>query len=164
MKRYLSLLLALLLGLTIWSFINPHDMQVWWTEMTAVILLVSALVGTFRIIRLSNTAYACLFIWCAMQIIGAHYTFEFVPFDAVSRLFGEGRNHYDRVAHFAVGLGSIAIAEVLSRLPDLRRKIILLRYFRDMSQTETAKLLGLTQVKVSREEKKIMEFLRKELS
>lgn len=112
-KHFPHLLLALTLGLTAWSFINPHDMQVWWTEMTAVILLVTTLVGTFRTIRLSNTAYTCLFIWCAMQIIGAHYTFEFVPFEAVSRLFGEGRNHYDRVAHFAVGLGSIAIAEAL---------------------------------------------------
>ena len=114
MSRYIPhTLLIAILALTAWSFVNPHDMQVWWTEMTPVILLVSAMVGTFRTISLSNTAYICLFMWCAMQIIGAHYTFELVPFDTVSPLFGEGRNHYDRVAHFTVGLGSIAIAEVL---------------------------------------------------
>ena len=33
-----------------------------------------------------------------------------------------------------------------------------------MSQAQTARLLGLSQVKVSREEKKIMAFLRAELS
>lgn len=61
-------------------------------------------------------------------------------------------------------LDRLAIAEVLSRLPDLRRKIILLRYFRDMSQEETARALGLTQVKVSREEKRILAVFREALS
>ncbi len=61
-------------------------------------------------------------------------------------------------------LNRLAIAEVLSRLPDLRRKIILLRYFRDFSQEETARALGLTQVKVSREEKKILAVFREALS
>ena len=46
----------------------------------------------------------------------------------------------------------------------VRRKIVLLRYFRDYSQSETAAALGLTQVKVSREEKKILAFLRTELA
>ena len=52
----------------------------------------------------------------------------------------------------------------IEKLPEDQKKLIILRYFRDLSQTETARILGLTQVKVSREEKKIMEFLRKELS
>ena len=54
----------------------------------------------------------------------------------------------------------LALGEAIGRLPEMRRKIILLRYFRDMSQEETARALGLTQVKVSREEKKILEKLR----
>ena len=61
-------------------------------------------------------------------------------------------------------LNRMAIAEVMTRLPDLRRKIILLRYFRDMSQAETARVLGLTQVKVSREEKRILAVFREALS
>ena len=44
------------------------------------------------------------------------------------------------------------------------KKIILLRYYRDMTQQQVADLLGLTQVKVSREEKKIMAFMRERLS
>lgn len=107
------ILFLLLLVLSIWSFISPHDMQVWWTEMASVFLLVGALAATYKRFRFSNTAYLCMWLWCAMQIIGAHYTFEYVPFDAVTRLFGFERNHYDRVAHFVVGLGSIAIAELL---------------------------------------------------
>ena len=58
----------------------------------------------------------------------------------------------------------LALAEAIGKLPELRRKIILLRYFRDMSQEETARALGLTQVKVSREEKKILAGFRELLS
>lgn len=58
----------------------------------------------------------------------------------------------------------IALAAAIDKLPTLRRKIVLLRYYRDLSQDETAKALGLSQVKVSREEKKILTFLREELS
>ncbi len=58
----------------------------------------------------------------------------------------------------------LALSMSIDKLPPLRRKIILLRYFRDLSQQRTADILGLTQVKVSREEKKILAFLREELS
>ena len=57
-----------------------------------------------------------------------------------------------------------ALRMAIEKLSEEHRKLIILRYFRDLSQSETAKILGLTQVKVSREEKKIMEILRKELS
>ncbi len=56
-----------------------------------------------------------------------------------------------------------ALRSAIEKLPEMQKKLIILRYFRDMSQTECAALLGLTQVKVSREEKKIIEALRKEL-
>lgn len=58
----------------------------------------------------------------------------------------------------------LALRMAIERLPDIHRRLIILRYFRDLSQTETARILGLTQVKVSREEKKIMETLRRQLS
>ena len=57
-----------------------------------------------------------------------------------------------------------ALRVAIEKLSEPQRRLIILRYFRDLSQTETARILGLTQVKVSREEKKIMEILRKELS
>lgn len=57
-----------------------------------------------------------------------------------------------------------ALRMAIEKLSEPWQKLIILRYFRDMSQTETARILGLTQVKVSREEKKIMDFLRRELS
>jgi len=57
----------------------------------------------------------------------------------------------------------IALAQSIGTLPTLWRKIILLRYFRNMTQQQTAAALGLTQVKVSREEKKILAELKKQL-
>ena len=57
-----------------------------------------------------------------------------------------------------------ALRIAIEKLSEEHRRLIILRYFRDLSQTETAKILGLTQVKVSREEKKIMEILRRELN
>lgn len=58
---------------------------------------------------------------------------------------------------------SIALSEAISQMPQLWRKIVLLRYYRNMTQQQTADNLGLSQVKVSREEKKIIEFLREKM-
>ena len=57
----------------------------------------------------------------------------------------------------------LALREAIRELPPMWQKIITLRYFRDLSQQETARVLGLTQVKISREEKKIFERLRLKL-
>ena len=54
----------------------------------------------------------------------------------------------------------IALGEAISQMPDMWQRIVLLRYYRNMTQQQTADRLGLSQVKVSREEKKIVEFLR----
>ena len=57
----------------------------------------------------------------------------------------------------------VALAESIRMLCPMWRSIITLRYFKDMSQQQTADALGLSQVKISREEKKIFERLRREL-
>ena len=59
---------------------------------------------------------------------------------------------------------SIALGQAIDKLPSMWKKILILRYFKNMTQQQTANFLGLSQVKVSREEKKIMEFLRQELA
>ena len=58
----------------------------------------------------------------------------------------------------------IALGQAIGKMPPDWRKIVLLRYYRDMTQQEVANLMGLSQVKVSREEKKIMTFLRGEMA
>ena len=58
----------------------------------------------------------------------------------------------------------LALTQAISQLQPLWQKIILLRYYRNRTQQEVAELLGLTQVKVSREEKKIVAHLREKLT
>ena len=58
----------------------------------------------------------------------------------------------------------VALSQCIHRLPELWQKIVLMRYFRNMTQQQTANALGLTQVKISREEKKLLAALREELS
>lgn len=50
----------------------------------------------------------------------------------------------------------IALKEVLERLDAKARQIIILRYFKDKTQTEIAGMLGISQVQVSRIEKKVL--------
>ncbi len=57
----------------------------------------------------------------------------------------------------------IALRQIISRLEEADRKLIQLRYFGGMTQSAAAKLLGMTQVQVSRRERKIIEQLRGQL-
>ena len=57
-----------------------------------------------------------------------------------------------------------ALRQAIDKLEGEQKKLIILRYFRDMSQTEVAKIMGVTQVKISREEKKIISRLRQLMS
>ena len=57
----------------------------------------------------------------------------------------------------------LSLKEALGRLEAKDRSLIVLRYFQGKTQVETAKVLGMTQVQVSRREKKILGMMRGEL-
>ena len=59
---------------------------------------------------------------------------------------------------------SLSLHQALRELPEEEKKLMLLRYYKNLSQAKTAEILGMTQVKVSRREKKIIEKLRELLS
>lgn len=54
----------------------------------------------------------------------------------------------------------LALKEEMEKLDERDRQLILLRYFRDMTQTQVAKALGMTQVQVSRREARILKQMR----
>ncbi len=54
----------------------------------------------------------------------------------------------------------ILLRQLLEQLPIPDRRLILLRYFRDQTQAETARMLGMTQVQVSRQEARILKRIR----
>ena len=66
----------------------------------------------------------------------------------------ENENHQEKL------LNHIFLEEMLGKLEGEERKLIGLRYFQDMTQTDVAKRMGMSQVQVSRMEKRILKKLR----
>lgn len=58
----------------------------------------------------------------------------------------------------------LALKEVLSKLDAKERQIIMLRYFKDMTQCQVADMLRMSQVQVSRIEKKIIAKLKQSIT
>ena len=56
-----------------------------------------------------------------------------------------------------------ALRAAVSSLPDRERQVIVLRYFRGLTQDKTARIMGVSQVQISRVEKKAMAYLRRRL-
>lgn len=61
-------------------------------------------------------------------------------------------------------LNRILVEQLLDTLEEKERRLIRLRYYEDMTQTNVAREMGISQVQVSRMEKKILLRLRNELS
>ena len=76
----------------------------------------------------------------------------------------EGLSLADKISDgldFDDELNKSLLKELISSLPEREKNIIILRYFRDYTQTEVAELLGVSQVQVSRLEAKIIDKMRK---
>lgn len=58
----------------------------------------------------------------------------------------------------------ISVQKAISSLPENDKKLIYLRYFAELTQSKTAKELGISQVQVSRREKIILNQLRNKLT
>ncbi len=58
----------------------------------------------------------------------------------------------------------LSLRSAIDHLPQREQKLILLRYYKGLTQDKTAKILGISQVQVSRLEKKAIQFLRWELT
>lgn len=74
--------------------------------------------------------------------------------DKISQKTEEDKNLVDK----------IALKEALKSLDMKSRQIIMLRYFKDETQIQVAKLLGISQVQVSRIEKKVLKMMRENLT
>ncbi len=67
--------------------------------------------------------------------------------------FGEDRIH-----------NSIALREIIDKMPEADRRLIELRYYRGLTQTVTAQRLGLSQVQVSRRERSLLQEMRRKMT
>ena len=62
----------------------------------------------------------------------------------------------DKVDEAEMVTNNVAIKQLLNELTDKEKEIIKLRYFNEKTQSDVAKMLGISQVQVSRMEKKIL--------
>ena len=73
---------------------------------------------------------------------------------------------YDYEAYIEKGYDEdiLTLREEIAKLPEDERKIIDIRYYKDKSQMEASKELGISQVQVSRKENKILEKIRNNIA
>lgn len=84
---------------------------------------------------------------------------------------GEGNEIYlvDKVADTdkpEIGqavVNKILLTQLMNELSDVERELIVLRYFKNKTQTQVAEVLGISQVQVSRLERKILLAMREKL-
>ena len=69
----------------------------------------------------------------------------------------DDNNEEDKLDHFI-------LKQLIQNLPPRERKIIIMRYYRDKTQAEIAKELGVSQVQVSRIENKVLSSFRKKFN
>ena len=60
-------------------------------------------------------------------------------------------------------VNKITINELINNLDEREKKVILLRYYKEQTQAQVGKILGITQVQVSRIEKRLLEKMRTKL-
>lgn len=80
------------------------------------------------------------------------------PILLIDRINGEGTSNEVDI------IDKIALRQVLDTLKPREKQIIVLRYFKEKTQVQIAKMLGISQVQVSRIEKKILEDLKKKIN
>jgi len=99
------------------SRIHPHDPLTWILEIFPVAIVLPLLYLTAKRFPLTPLLYALIGVHCLILIVGAHYTYARVPLGFwVQDAFDLGRNHYDRLGHFAQGfVPAIAVREILIR-------------------------------------------------
>lgn len=103
------------------------------------------------------------------NVLDAIYAKEFVlSTDYIINQDEEGKDTslYDTIPYYEMGYDEdiLALHFELDKLSEEEKKIIDLRYYKDMTQSEVSKVLGTNQVNVSRCESKILQKLKKEMA
>ena len=112
-RRYVSVLLLLLLLLWTPLAFSPFDRKDWLLENALLWLAIALLFVTYKSFPLSRISYTLIFVFLCLHTIGAHFTYAEVPYNEWWRaltgstfndLVGWKRNNFDRVVHFSYGL------------------------------------------------------------
>lgn len=115
--RYHTELLALFVLVLLWSGIGPKDQFTWFLEVLPALIGFVVIAFTYKRFPLTDLTYTLIVIHTAILAVGGHYTYAEVPlFDWVRDTFGQERNNYDKVGHFAQGfIPALIVRELFIR-------------------------------------------------
>ncbi|MEM7194827.1 MAG: DUF2238 domain-containing protein [Pseudomonadota bacterium] len=114
------------LGVLAWSAVWPHDRFTWWLEVLPAIIAAVVLLLLHGRVRLTALLYWLILLHCIILMVGGHYTYAEVPlFDWIRDQFGQNRNNYDKVGHFAQGF----VPAILAREILIRNRVVSGRYW-----------------------------------
>jgi putative membrane protein len=104
-------------AVVIWSGVGPKDRLTWWLEVAPTLIGVVVLVALRERFRFTPLLQALIAAHMILLAVGGHYTYAEVPIgDWFRDTFNLGRNHYDRLGHFAQGFVPTLIArEIIVR-------------------------------------------------
>ena len=104
------------------SRVGALEPGTWVLEVAPIFIAVPILVATAKRFPLTPLAYRLLFLHALILMLGGHYTYARVPLGFwMQDALHLGRNHYDRLGHFAQGfVPAIVAREVLIRRSPLR--------------------------------------------
>jgi putative membrane protein len=129
-RRYLLVLAALFAALWVALAIHPWYRSDWAMENALVAAFVVLIAWSWPRFMLSRISYTLIFLFLCLHEVGAHFTYERVPYDQWFRsVFGVGanallgweRNNFDRVVHFSYGLlMAYPVREVFLRIAAVR--------------------------------------------
>ncbi len=122
-RREPAILLVAAVALLVLSRVGASEPGTWLLEIAPILLIAPILVLTARRFPLTPLVYRLLFVHALILMLGGHYTYAKVPLGFwVQDALHLGRNHYDRLGHFAQGFVPAIIArEILLRRSPLQR-------------------------------------------
>ena len=106
-------LLVVFAGLWIWLGIDPRNRQDWLLENVMLVPVFALLIWGWKHRLFSRVSHILIFLFLSLHVVGAHYTYAEVPYDAWTRALtgtalndwmGWERNHFDLLVHFLYGL------------------------------------------------------------
>jgi len=102
-NKYASFLLIIFSIYWIIMAFNVHERYMWFIENVLMFIFLTIILITYRKFKFSALSYTLFFLFLILQTTGAHYTYEFVPFDWITNTFHFERNNFDRLVHFSYG-------------------------------------------------------------
>ncbi len=109
--------IGVFVAVLVWSGIGPHDYPTWALEVAPAVIGGIVLWYTRASFPLTPLVYVLVLLHCIILIVGGHYTYAEVPIgEWIAEQFGQSRNNYDKLGHFAQGFVPAVVArEILVR-------------------------------------------------